>query len=73
MISRVAVIDKTGKLSTAEVTIDYLIEYLIGKDIEGAKVLGFVNKVKLGEAVDGLTVCKRLASVIFQPIVKQIQ
>ena len=69
MISKVAVIDKTGRLDTARVTTEYLIEYLVSKEVAGTDILNFINRVKLGEAIDGATISKKLASVTFQPIV----
>lgn len=73
MISKVAVIDKTGKLDTARVTPEYLVEYLVSKEVAGTDILNFINRVKLGEAIDGATISKKLASVVFRPIVDNIQ
>lgn len=73
MISKVAVIDKTGRLDTARVTTEYLIEYLVSKEVAGTDILNFINRVKLGEVIDGATISEKLTSVVFQPIVDNIQ
>lgn len=73
MISKVAVIDKTGQLGAGKVSTEYLIEYLVSKEVEGTKILNFINSIKLGEAIDGATISNKLASVIFQPVVDNRQ